>query len=347
MIPASRLSNTQEGHASSSQPGWRQQYRNAFTDPVALLHELKLPQLAKKVARNPPKHFGLRVPHAFVARMNIGQVDDPLLRQVLPLNDEMDITEGYMLDPVGDQQAVVAQGVLHKYQGRALFITTGSCAVHCRYCFRRNFPYGEETAAKQQFSSAIQAVRADESIHEVLLSGGDPLSLSTQKLRQLGEALADISHIKRLRIHTRLPVVLPDRVTNDLLDWLRTYPKPVVVVVHINHAQELDDALVQRMKTLKQTGVWLLNQAVLLRGVNDRLADQVALSERLFEANIQPYYLHQLDRVQGAAHFAVSDAEAIALHQNMSNALPGYLVPKLVYEQAEQPRKMSLFDARD
>lgn len=347
MIPASRLSNTQELHGKPSHDGWRQQYRNAFTCPATLLAHLNLPQLAEQVADQLPPHFGMRVPHAFVNRMQKGNPNDPLLRQVLPLNDEHQITDGYVLDPVGDQPSIVAQGVLHKYQGRALFITTGSCAVHCRYCFRRNFPYGEETAAKGQFAEALDTVRQDESIHEVLLSGGDPLSLSTAKLRQLSDALADIKHVKRLRIHTRLPVVLPDRLTDDLLDWLANDAKPIVMVLHINHAQELDDALLTRMKTLKQTGVWLLNQAVLLRGVNDDLTAQTDLSERLFEAGITPYYLHQLDRVQGAAHFAVSDAQAIALHQAMSNALPGYLVPKLVHEQAGEPRKLALFAPRE
>ena len=243
---------------------------------------------------------------------------------------------------VGDLAARAGGGVLHKYQGRALLIATGSCAVNCRYCFRRHFPYAEETAAANRWQEAVELVRADISIREVILSGGDPLSLSTPKLAELTDALASISHVKRLRIHTRLPVVLPERVDEELSAWLRRLPGPVAVVLHANHANELDNAVADACKRLRASGATLLNQSVLLRGVNDTVDALAALSERLFACGVIPYYLHQLDRVAGAAHFAVDDASARDLIDALRGRLSGYLVPRLVREIAGEPGKTPL-----
>jgi EF-P beta-lysylation protein EpmB len=232
--------------------------------------------------------------------------------------------------------------VIQKYRGRALLIATGSCAINCRYCFRRHFPYAEETAAAAGWREAVALIRADTSVDEVILSGGDPLSLATPKLAELTAALAGASHLKRLRIHTRLPVVLPERVDETLLEWIATLPWPVTVVLHANHAQEFDSHVDTALRHLRQTGATLLNQAVLLRGVNDSVEALAALSERGFAAGVLPYYLHQLDRVQGAAHFEVAEVDALALHAGLAARLSGYLVPRLVQEIAGDSGKRPL-----
>jgi EF-P beta-lysylation protein EpmB len=274
------------------------------------------------------------VPRGFVARMRRGDADDPLLLQVLPRAAELRDVPGFTRDAVGDLDARAGRGVLHKYRGRALLVATGSCAVHCRYCFRRHFPYGDETAAANRWHDAIAALGADPSIEEAILSGGDPLSLSTPKLAELTDALAAIPHLKRLRIHTRLPVVLPERIDDDLLRWLAALPFGRVVVIHANHANELDASVAHACAKLAAAGATLLNQSVLLRGINDDAGVLAALSERLFECGVLPYYLHQLDRVAGTAHFEVDDARARALAEALAARLPGYLVPRLVREVA-------------
>jgi EF-P beta-lysylation protein EpmB len=261
---------------------------------------------------------------------------------VLPLDDEDRIVPGFGLDAVGDTAARAASGVIRKYRGRALLVATGSCAIHCRYCFRRHFPYAEETAAAGGWSDAISLVATDASIDEVILSGGDPLSLATSKLAELTDALAAVPHLKRLRIHTRLPTVLPERVDAALLGWLRALPWPVTVVVHVNHANEFDANVDAALADLRGTGATLLNQAVLLRGVNDSVDALADLSERSFASGVLPYYLHQLDRVAGTAHFEVDDAEARSLHAALAARLSGYLVPRLVREVAGDPGKRAL-----
>ncbi|MFQ6313762.1 EF-P beta-lysylation protein EpmB [Lysobacter capsici] len=286
--------------------------------------------------------FPLRVPRGFVARMRHGDPNDPLLRQVLPLDDEMRPMPGFSLDAVGDGAAKAGAGVIRKYRGRALLIATGSCAVHCRYCFRRHFPYAEETAAAAGWREAVAAIAADPDIDEVILSGGDPWSLATPKLAELSHALAQVGHIKRLRIHTRLPVVLPERVDAALTQWLRALPWPVAIVLHANHANEFDADVDAAMQRLRASGATLLNQAVLLRGINDSVEALAALSERSYAAGVLPYYLHQLDRVQGSAHFEIDDAAARALHRRLAARISGYLVPKLVREVAGDPGKRPL-----
>ena len=327
---------------SDARADWRRQWRDAVRDPRELLALLGLDAQAGAISDAAAAAFPVRVPRAFIARMRHGDPDDPLLCQVLPLVDEEILAPGFSLDAVGDFQARAGAGLLHKYQGRALLVTTGSCAVNCRYCFRRHFPYGEENAGADRWASAIAYLREDPSITEVLLSGGDPLSLSNARLQELGDALRTVPHLRRLRIHTRLPVVLPARVDAPLLAWLASLPWPVTVVLHANHANEFDAEVDAACAGLRAAGATLLNQAVLLRGVNDSVEALAQLSERGFEAGVLPYYLHQLDRVQGAAHFEVPDAEALALHAALAAKLPGYLVPKLVREIPGEPGKTPL-----
>ena len=257
---------------------WQQALREAVRDPRELLDLLGLDRLAPRLSDEAMVQFPLRVPRGFVARMRRGDPRDPLLRQVLPLDDEMRPMPGYGLDAVGDGAAKTAPGVIQKYRGRALLVATGSCAIHCRYCFRRHFPYAEETAARDGWREAVDLIRQDASIEEVLLSGGDPLSLSNGKLAELTGALADIPHLRRLRIHSRLPIVVPERVDDGLMGWLSTLPWPVTLVVHANHANEFDGTVDAALGRLRAAGVHLLNQAVLLRGVNDSVDALAALS---------------------------------------------------------------------
>jgi EF-P beta-lysylation protein EpmB len=324
-------------------PGrWQALWRDAIRDPHELLALLGLPALAARLPRDAATQFPLRVPRGFVARMRPGAPDDPLLRQVLPLDDEDRVVPGFGLDAVGDAAARGGAGIIHKYEGRALLVATGSCAIHCRYCFRRHFPYGDETAAAGRWRESLDYLAADASVAEVLLSGGDPLSLSTAKLAEFTDALATLPHVRRLRLHTRLPVVLPERVDRELLDWLGALPQQVVVVVHANHPNEIDASVAAACTALRGTGATVLNQAVLLRGVNDDVATLAGLSERLFAAGVLPYYLHQLDRVAGTAHFEVGDDRARDLHAALAARLPGYLVPRLVREVAGDPAKRPL-----
>ena len=322
--------------------GWQAQWRDAVRDPAELLVTLGLETLAARLSPAAMAQFPLRVPRAFISRMRHGDDADPLLRQVLPLDDEDRIVPGFALDAVGDAAAKTADGVIRKYRGRALLIATGSCAVNCRYCFRRHFPYADETAARGQWMDAIAAIAADPGIDEVILSGGDPLSLSTSKLAELTAQLVAIPHLRRLRIHTRLPVVLPARIDAEFTAWLATLPWPVAIVIHANHANEFDDEVDAAVARLRDAGATLLNQAVLLRGVNDSVDALADLSERSFAAGVLPYYLHQLDRVQGAAHFEVDDALALELHRGLMSRLSGYLVPKLVREVAGDTGKRPL-----
>ncbi|QDW67478.1 EF-P beta-lysylation protein EpmB [Luteimonas granuli] len=334
MIPAAPL---------PMQPrGWQQAWRASVRDPRELLGLLGLEHEAAAVPEAAVAAFALRVPRSFIARMRHGDRHDPLLRQVLPLDEELRSVPGFGLDAVGDAAAKAGRGVIHKYEGRALLVATGSCAVNCRYCFRRHFPYAEETAAAGGWTGAVAAIAADPTITEVILSGGDPLSLATRKLAELTGLLRDVPHVRRLRIHSRLPVVLPERVDDELLAWLGDLPWPVAVVVHANHANEFDAAVDAAMAALRGTGASLLNQAVLLAGVNDSVDALADLCERGFAAGVLPYYLHQLDRVAGTAHFEVGDDRARALHAALVARLPGYLVPRLVREVPGDASKRAL-----
>ena len=311
---------------------WQQQLARAVTDPLELCEILQLDRAALLPFLERSSDFALRVPRSFIAKMEPGNPKDPLLLQVLPLLKERERIAGFSVDPVGDLDAKAGAGVLHKYEGRALVVATGACAIHCRYCFRRHFPYGEESALQAGWRGAIDALRADPSISEVILSGGDPWSLSTRRLQLFTDALAGVPHVRRLRIHTRYPLVLPERVNSGLLNWLATLPLKTVVVIHANHPHELDAVSRAACETLRAVGVTLLNQSVLLAGVNDDADVLVRLSETLFEAGVLPYYLHLLDKVHGAAHFDVDTARALQLHAALVARLPGYLVPRLVRE---------------
>ncbi|MHB8253441.1 MAG: EF-P beta-lysylation protein EpmB [Acidiferrobacter sp.] len=328
------------GTSALRQTTWRTELAAAITDPKELLEVLELPMDLLPAARRAHNLFPTRVPRPYLARIVRGDPHDPLLRQVLPLGLEETLTPGFDTDPVGDLDAQVAPGVLHKYQGRVLLTPTGACAIHCRYCFRRHFPYGEANAARDDWRASRAVLAADTSLHEVILSGGDPLTLRDDKLAAFAKMLTTLPHIKRLRLHTRVPVVVPSRVDAELLAWLRDITLPVVIVLHINHAQEIDQAVYEACARLRGVGVTLLNQSVLLAGVNDDATVLAALSERLFAVGILPYYLHMLDRVQGAAHFAVDEGRAVGLVEALRHRLPGYLVPRLVREEVSAPAKV-------
>jgi L-lysine 2,3-aminomutase len=320
---------------------WQQELAEAITSPEQLAAALGLSPRALVGAREAGKRFRLRIPRSFVARMRRGDLQDPLLRQVLPVAAELADEAEYLDDPVGERSAVRAPGLLQKYRGRALLIATATCAVHCRYCFRREFPYAEQSEAPR-WSEALAEIAADASLEEIILSGGDPLSLSNARLESLTRALATIPHVRRIRVHTRQPVVLPSRVDEGLLQWLRTSTLPIVLVLHVNHPNELDSELAAACAKLRATGITLLNQSVLLAGVNDDVEVLSELSRRLFDAGVLPYYLHALDRVRGAAHFAVPDERAQSLAGQLAGRLPGYLVPRLVREVPGAPAKVAL-----
>jgi len=325
-----------------SSSDWRTELKQAVRDPAQLLAALDLPQDLLPAAEAAAESFPLFAPWSYIQRMTPGKLDDPLLRQVLPLRAELEDVAGFERDAVGDAAATRSAGLLQKYEGRALLITTGACAVHCRYCFRRHYPYSTAPRSVEDWEPALELLRADESIGEVLLSGGDPLTLVDRTLAELAERLAEIPHLKRLRIHTRLPIVIPQRVTSELLDWLRGTRLTPIMIVHANHAQEIDDEVAAALGRLVDAGVPVLNQAVLLRGVNDSTAALVDLSRRLVDLRVMPYYLHQLDRVAGAAHFEVPVERGLQLVAEMREQLPGYAVPRYVQEIAGEPHKRVL-----
>ena len=313
---------------------WQQQLAEAFNNIEDLCHYLHLSIKDLPVSEAAAKNFSLRVPLSFAASMQKNNPNDPLLRQVMPIKDELNIYPGFSNDPVGDLSSATQIGVLHKYQGRVLLINTGSCAINCRYCFRRNFPYSDLQLGKQHENAAIQYINDNHDISEVILSGGDPLLLNDERLEKLIQQLSAIKHLKRIRIHSRLPIVLPARITNELINSLTKSAKQIVLVVHCNHANEINTRVFAGFTLLQNKGITLFNQSVLLKGVNDDATVLCELSEQLFSLGIIPYYLHLMDKATGTGHFDVPETTAIALIQQMQNILPGYLVPKLVMEQA-------------
>lgn len=317
---------------------WRQEMAEAIASPRELIEALDLdPRLADGAARA-SQIFRLLVPWSYVRRMRRGDPRDPLLRQVLPLEAEREAHAGFSADPLDERAATAAPSLLRKYRGRALLIATSACAVHCRYCFRREFPYAEQGEAPR-WSEALAEIERDTGIEEVILSGGDPLSLSDARLSALTGALERMAHVRRLRVHTRLPIVLPSRVDAGLAAWLSSIKLPVVVVLHANHANEIDGAVREACGALRAAGATVLNQSVLLRGVNDDAAALAELSVRLFEAGVLPYYLHLLDHVHGTAHFEVDEERARGIAGELAARLPGYLVPRLVRERPGAPAK--------
>jgi EF-P beta-lysylation protein EpmB len=314
----------------------------AVTDPAELLALVGLGEEWLAGAPAAARLFPLRVPHSYIRRIRRGDPHDPLLRQVLPLAEECLATVGYGADPVGDRAAMATPGVLQKYHGRVLLTVTGACAVHCRYCFRRHYDYAAANPGADRWRAALGHIASDATISEVILSGGDPLSLSDHKLAELIAQLEAIPHLKRLRLHTRTATVLPARVTDALVRNLSRSRLAPVVVVHVNHANEIDHDVRAALARLRASGITLLNQSVLLRGVNDDVAALADLSETLFDAGVLPYYLHLLDKVQGAAHFDVPEPTARALHAALAARLPGYLVPRLVREIPGAAAKMAV-----
>ncbi len=319
-------------------PLWQTLLSQAITDPEELFRLLDLPLDSLPASLKADRDFRLRVPRGFAARMRKGDLNDPLLRQVLPLAEESAQVPGFSRDPLDELNAMPVPGVLHKYQGRILLTATGACAIHCRYCFRRHYPYSEANPRRAP-DQTFDYVRRHAEINEVILSGGDPLTLTDSRLSELVGGLETLPHIIRLRIHSRVPVVLPERIDDYLLEWLHTTRLQVVLVIHANHANEIDTRVSQAMGRLRQAGATLLNQSVLLRGINDDACTLADLSETLFGAGVLPYYLHQLDHVQGAAHFSVTDDEAINIVNQLRTIVPGYLLPALVRENPGRPSK--------
>lgn len=317
-------------------PRWRRELADAIRDTAELRRVLGL---AGDAADTDDHGFPVLVTRAYAARMRRGDPRDPLLLQVLPRREEGVAVPGFTADPVGESMALAAPGLVRKYAGRALVLVTAACAVHCRYCFRREFPYADAGATADGVDAALDAVAADPSVTEVILSGGDPLLVDDRRLAELVSRLEAIAHVRRLRIHTRLPVVLPSRVTEDLAARLGGSRLATVVVIHANHAAEIDGAVAAALARLAAARCLLLNQAVLLAGVNDAADALRDLSERLVDVGVLPYYLHLLDRVRGAAHFEVPEDRALLLHQHLRDSLPGYAVPRLVREVPGEPAK--------
>ena len=318
---------------------WKQQLREAIDDPDELITLLQLPDSLREPARRAARLFPLKVPRAYVERIEPGNPEDPLLRQVLPLAEEADPAPGYGTDPLQERDATPMPGVLHKYANRVLVVTTGACAIHCRYCFRRHFPYADSTLSAAQVAHLVNYLQRHPDVDEVILSGGDPLALSDPRLSDLFSQLGRLPQISVIRIHSRLPVFIPERLDKPLIDLFAGCGKPVVLVFHVNHPREISESFVHACGTLRKSGVTLLNQAVLLRGVNTTSALQIELSKRLFRAGILPYYLHLPDPVAGTAHFSVNEVEGTKLMAEMRAALPGYLVPRLVREIPGQAGK--------
>ncbi|RZG46101.1 EF-P beta-lysylation protein EpmB [Acinetobacter wuhouensis] len=323
---------------------WQAQMSDLITDPLELLEilELSVDQLLSG-AILASQQFKLRVPRAFVKKMDIGNPLDPLLLQVLPHHLELEEHKGFVTDPLGEEQANQIPGVLHKYKSRFLLTLTGACAVHCRYCFRRHFPYQENLPKSEDWLNIKNYLEAHSEINEVILSGGDPLTLSNRKLALWIERLESLKQIKILRIHSRVPIVIPERIDEELVSLLKNSRLRVILVVHSNHPAELDDLTCSKLSYLAKQNILVLNQAVLLKGVNDSAQTLVDLSQRLFEAQILPYYLHVLDKVKGAHHFDLGAEKIDQIYKDVLASLPGYLVPKLVREVAGENNKTPLF----
>ena len=323
---------------------WQSQLSDLITDPLELLETLQLsPDQLLSGAILASKQFKLRVPRAFVGKMNMGDPLDPLLLQVLPHHLELEEHPGYVTDPLGEEQANQQPGVLHKYKSRFLLTLTGACAVHCRYCFRRHFPYQENLPKNEDWLNIKGYIESQPDINEVIFSGGDPLTLSNRKLKLWIDRLESLAQIKFLRIHSRVPIVIPNRVDEELVSLLKNSRLRIILVVHSNHAAELDDFTCTKLSLLVQQQITVLNQAVLLNGVNNSAQVLVDLSYRLFDAGVMPYYLHVLDKLKGAHHFDLSPEQINLIYKDVSENLPGYLVPKLVREIAGEKNKTPLF----
>lgn len=327
-------------HIQTKQSSWQRQLRDAVTEVDILLSHLSLAPNDLGLDQQQP--FPLRVPWSFVDRMNKGDPNDPLLLQILPSSKEWQTTPGFSNDPLGEKNTNPVPGLLHKYHGRVLLTVAGACAVNCRYCFRRHFPYQENNPGREGWQRCLDYIKQNSSISEVIFSGGDPLLASDEHLSQLVKNIAKIEHISTIRIHTRLPIVIPERINQKFIDAIRHPRLKFVMAIHCNHPNELDLSVKQALNQLKSADFTLLNQSVLLKGINDHSDVLKKLSEQLFDYGVLPYYLHLMDKVQGAAHFDVNEASAKIIWQELVAKLPGYLVPKLVKEQADQPNKIPI-----
>lgn len=324
---------------------WQKILASAITDPRALCQRLDLPESLVETMRAGHRHFPIRVPEPYLQRIRPGDPDDPLLRQVLPEAAEAREAPGYVADPLAefqDADSSAASGLIHKYRSRALLVVTGACAINCRYCFRRHFPYAEHQIGGSGWDEPLAQLQADERINEVILSGGDPMATSDRVLARLAGEIERIPHITRLRLHTRLPVVIPQRVDSEFLAWFEQCRLQKVVVIHVNHPAEVDAGVRQAMARLSRAGASLFNQAVLLKGINDDADTLETLSETLFDAGVLPYYLHAFDPVAGAAHYDPGDERARGLARELLGRLPGYLVPRLVREVPGESGKQPL-----
>lgn len=317
-------------HTITDKAAWQLALANAITKPIDLLNMLDLPSdLANDLAT---KNFPFFITHSFAHRIQKKNPADPLLRQVLPIDAENKHHHAYTLDPLNEAKANVMPGLLHKYAGRVLLTVVGGCAINCRYCFRRHFPYRENNPSLQQWQDALTYIAKDKSIYEVILSGGDPLLAPDHYLESLIKRINQIKQIKIIRIHSRLPIVLPSRLNASLLNVFKQSTQKIVLVIHCNHAQEINMEVKQALQACQDANIPLFNQSVLLKGVNDDVDTLCALSHKLFDAQVTPYYIHLLDHVQGSAHFAIPDSKAKTLMATLRTRLPGYLVPLCVRE---------------
>jgi EF-P beta-lysylation protein EpmB len=318
---------------------WKSELSNCINSIDQLLQLLGLNSKDLNASQLASQDFSIKVPQHYAQLMEYGNPEDPLLKQVLPIASELQIDGNFSTDPVDESSFNPVPGIVHKYRNRVLMIISPNCAINCRYCFRRHFPYDENRQSKQQWLKALDYLKAKPEINEVIYSGGDPLAANDNFLSWLTQQIESIKHIKRLRIHTRLPVVIPSRIDNQLLDWLSNTRLKPTMVLHINHANEIDEALIKGVDRLKKSDITVLNQSVLLKGINDSSDQLISLSEKLFDAGIMPYYLHMLDPVQGASHFDVSKDRAVEIFHQIQAELPGFLVPKLVQERAGESSK--------
>ena len=320
---------------------WQKILARGFSSSDELLKFLELP--ASLAGKSAEKQFATRVPRGFAARMQAGNQHDPLLLQVLASAEEMQVDSSYVVDPLDEAKSNSIPGLMHKYQGRVLLTLTGACAINCRYCFRRHFPYQDNNPGRNGWQTALEYIRRDESIHEIILSGGDPLLAADTVLADLISQLASIEHVRTLRLHTRIPIVLPERINQSLLAILEATPLRKVIVFHCNHAQEINQQVKDICIALRDSGCHLLNQSVLLKGVNDSVQTLVNLSESLFDCGVLPYYLHVLDKVAGAAHFDLPTEKALGIYQQLQARLPGYLLPRLAREEPGKSSKTLLY----
>ncbi|WP_086930382.1 EF-P beta-lysylation protein EpmB [Agarilytica rhodophyticola] len=321
---------------------WQEELSDLITQPEELFSLLNLPAELLPAAQKAHTLFPLRSTRAYVSRIQQNNPDDPLLKQILPLGEELIETPDFVDDPLEEEDFTPVPGLIHKYHGRVLLIAANQCAINCRYCFRRHFDYQQHALSRQQWQQALDYISNNKDVEEVILSGGDPLAVSDRQLSWLVAALAEIPHVERLRIHSRIPIVAPSRITEELLATLKDSGLLVSLVIHCNHPQEIDEEVAAALTALKNSGIILLNQSVVLKGVNDTSETLITLSKKLFQSGVLPYYLHLLDKVKGSSHFTVNEVDVLSLNRTLLANLPGYLVPKFVKEVPNAPSKVPI-----